>query len=417
MCICIILKKNISYKIIQNSFYSVLDQALGLGANFVVTVLLARYLGAEDLGTYSLALTLSGIFAIATNFGTITILARESAKSSKKASLYLGNALGIKFFISLPFFVLTLAISVYLAGYPYGTAKIIALVAAVNIFNTSIGYVAIVLTSMHRNDLVLRVNLASKFLTILLVCVLLNLGFGLGEILVSYIAINITMFLYVFSVAKELLPRFGIRFDRKFNLRFILMSLPLVATGAAEFISLRVDVIFIANMLSREDVGFYSASYNIFLAASLIPLALTKIYFPNFVTRYSEDREKAFALFATYAKLFFLYSIAFGFVFYFFSNQIVGYIYGDKFSSSISLLELLSLALVMISLNRLCNCTLLAAKENSYYFRITLIGMLTNLILNYLLIGRIGAVGAVIATIATELIVLVLGISKIIKLR
>jgi O-antigen/teichoic acid export membrane protein len=92
-------------------------------------------------------------------------------------------------------------------------------------------------------------------------------------------------------------------------------------------------------------------------------------------------------------------------------------IYGDNFVASIDVLRYLSFALVVLVLNRLYNYTLLAMKQNSYYFKITVIGMCINLVLNYILILKYGILGAVVATIATEGVVLGLGVWKVKTLK
>jgi hypothetical protein len=76
----------------KNSLFSILDQILSIGMNFLLSVLFARYLGVKSLGQYSLGLAIVGILAIFSNFGITTIMSREIAKSLQKTKLYLGNA-------------------------------------------------------------------------------------------------------------------------------------------------------------------------------------------------------------------------------------------------------------------------------------------------------------------------------------
>ena len=148
-----------------------------------------------------------------------------------------------------------------------------------------------------------------------------------------------------------------------------------------------------------------------------MPLALTKVYFPNFIDLYKSDKDKAFNLFNKYNIYFIGYSFLVGITFYLLAEYFINFIYGDGFVSSVEVLRYLSFALIVLILNRLYNYTLLAMKQNSYYFKITFIGMCINLILNYILILEYGILGAVYATIFTEMVVMVLGIWKIRKLK
>ncbi|EKG0028181.1 oligosaccharide flippase family protein, partial [Vibrio cholerae] len=64
-------------KIFSNSIYSILDQLLSLVSSLGLSIIFARYLGAESLGQYSLALSITGLLAIFSNFGINTIVNRE----------------------------------------------------------------------------------------------------------------------------------------------------------------------------------------------------------------------------------------------------------------------------------------------------------------------------------------------------
>ena len=161
------LKNKLNSRIAKNSFFSIIDQILGIGMNFLLSILFARYLGAESLGQYSLGLAIVGLLAIFTNFGITTIMSREIAKSSKKTKLYLGNALGIKFFISFPLLLLFTIFTVYIFNYNYNTAYIVILIAIYNTFVSSITYIGSALVSLHRNDILLKINIINKLLSIL----------------------------------------------------------------------------------------------------------------------------------------------------------------------------------------------------------------------------------------------------------
>jgi O-antigen/teichoic acid export membrane protein len=254
-------------------------------------------------------------------------------------------------------------------------------------------------------------------LSILGAFILLTSGYKLVSLLYFFIFIAIIMFIYALFQVKSIIPNFKIVFNKRFNKTYILLSFPLVMAAAAEFINLKIDTIFIGNMIDEVNVGYYSAAYNLLMGATLVPLALTKVYFPNFIAYYKDDKKKAFNLFSKYNRYFIIYALFIGVFFYFLSSYIITIIYGDKFINSIEVLRYLSFALIVLVLNRLYNYTLLAMKQNNYYFKITVIGMVINLTLNYILILKYGIIGAVYATIFTEFVVMSLGFYKIGWLR
>ena len=153
------------------------------------------------------------------------------------------------------------------------------------------------------------------------------------------------------------------------------------------------------------------------MGAFLFPLALTKVYFPNFISYYQSDEKKAFHLLYKYNTLFICYAIIVSIFFYYLAEDLINIIYGDSFKDSVEILRYFSIGLIFIILNRLYNYTLLAIKQNNYYFKITVFGMMINLTLNYILILKFGLLGAVYATIVTEFVVMILGYSKIYIIR
>lgn len=407
------ISAKLNSRIGKNSILSVIDQILGVGMSFLLSILFARYLGVEALGQYTLGLAIVGILAVFSNFGITTILNREVAKSSTKTQLYLGNALGIKLLISFPVLMVLTLFTVYIFEYSYKTAFVIILIAIYNTFVSAITYIGTALVSLHRNDLLLKINIINKTTLLLMSIVILNLGYELADLLYIYICISIVMFVYGVAQVKIIVPKFKISFNKRFNKVYILLSFPLVMAGAAEFISLKIDTVFIGSMLGEVSVGYYSAAYNLLMGATLVPLALTKVYFPNFIDTYSKDKAKAFSLLATYNNYFIAYSLCGVSIFYFSASYFIVFIYGDIFKDSIEILQWLSFALIVLVLNRLYNYTLLALKQNTYYFKITLLGMIINLFLNYTLILQYGMLGAVFATTVTEFVVMILGFYKL----
>lgn len=411
------IKKKFNSRIGKNSFLSILDQMLSMGMNLILAILFGRYLGAESLGQYSLGVAIVGVLAIFSNFGIVSVMSREIAKSPLKLTLYLGNALGIKFFISFPLLVLSTICTVYFLDYKFETCWIVIWIALYNTMLSSIGYIGSAFVALHRNDLLLKINIANKSVSLASGFVLLSLNFGLSVLLYSYSFICFIVFIYALYQVRKLVVNFSIRFDLRFCKPYIIVAFPLVLASAAEFINLKIDTVFIGSIMNEERAGIYSAAYNLFLAMTLIPLALTKVYFPNFIDYYKKNKQEAFALHKQYLFLFILYSTIVGTGMYIIAPWLIDFLYGNKFTDSIEILQYLSIILFVIVLNRLYNYTLVALKQNKYYFKITFIGMLFNISLNYVLIIKYNLLGAVIATFVTEFIILFLSVWKVEMLK
>ena len=399
--------------IAKNSIFSLIDQLLSLSINLILSIYFAKYLGATTYGKYNLSLSLVGVVAVFCNFGILPIMKRKIAKSKEKLLLYLGNAIGIKIFISTPLIFIITFFLCLMFNFTWETIFIACLVIFHSSLTSLTSYVGSAFISLHRNDLVLKINILAKSLSLFFSIYLLVNGYQLMIILLSSILISFSIFLLSVNITKSLFSRFKIKFDRLFIKKYIFLSLPLVLASAAEFINLKIDIIFIGSLLNDTQVGYYSAAYNLILGATYFPLALAKVYFPNFISYLNRERDSAFNLFYLYSFIFSVYSMICILIFITKSDWIINQIYGKEFYSASKVLQYLAFGLFVLVLNRLFNYTLIALKKDSFYLKITLTGTIMNLSLNYLLIPIYGLIGAAIATICTEFIIMFLGLIKL----
>jgi O-antigen/teichoic acid export membrane protein len=290
--------------------------------------------------------------------------------------------------------------------YNISTSIIIILIAFYNLFNTSTAYIGAAFVQLHKNNLLLKLNFLVKSLILFGSIIILYLGYELIQLLIYFIIISFLGLLYALTLIRKIYPDFNIRFDLRIIPKYIKVSIPLVFAAAAEFFNLKIDNVLISVLIDETSSGYYSASFNIYMAICLIPLAITKVYFPNFLEKFRRDKFLAFKFLSKIKNYFLIYCFLFGPILYFLSDFIIVKLYTDSFSDSIIVLKFLSVGLVPIILNRLYNYTLVALKQNSYYFKITAFGSLINISFNLLLIPEIGILGAAISTIFTELFIL-----------
>ena len=397
----------------KNSIFTVFEQIISVGINFLIFILIARYWGVQNLGKYNVGLTLVGLISIITNFGISTIMSREISKSRKKIKLYLGSALGIKFLISFPLLLIFSYFYTHFFINDLSTIKLIFLIVINSTFLSAINYVGVAFHSIHKSQIFFNIVLKHKFILLITTIVLIKYNYGIFDFLFTSIFTSMILFLFSIQKIKSIIPDFTILFRNKFNKVYILTSLPLVLAAFSEFINLRIDMLYIGFMLNEKAVGHYSASFNIILGFFLIPLALTKVYYPNFIDYLKTDRSNAFSLLKKYILYYSIYSILIGLVLFLFSDILIKLIYGEEFKQSIKILKCLSICLLFLNLNRLFNYTLIALEEDKYFSKICILGSSLNLILNYFLISNFKIIGAAYATIITECIIMLLGFIKL----
>jgi O-antigen/teichoic acid export membrane protein len=168
------------------------------------------------------------------------------------------------------------------------------------------------------------------------------------------------------------------------------------------------DTLLLGFLNKAEVVGWYNAAYKMIMlfvgVASLLQMA-----FAPFFASQKENRElfkKGMASFSII--LIFLSALVCGTLFLG-SNEIIHLLYGDDYQPSASILRLLSMSLFFIYLDTIFLSPLLFTGFQKYYLKASLIGAVSNIILNLILIQKWSYTGAAIATISSNFIIAVVG--------
>ena len=403
----------IKSKIFGNSIWSLLNQLLSILVGFFLSIIFGRFFGAAVLGSYSSSQALIGIIALITNFGLPAILSREIASSPKKINFLLTYSLSIKILVSVPLLILITFIFTLVLGYSKFDIYISILTSFYFSLTGILYYLELSMKSIHRNDIFLKVNIVYKIILLLVTFFLLFNGFHITAIIFGQCIVSLIVLFITLNYIRHLTGHLRISYNYKVFKTLIFISFPYVLASAAEFINLKIDSLFINHFLGLEKTGYYNAAYNIYLGATVIPLALIQVYFPNFIERNKVNGLLSKRLFHKYFLYLFIYSFLVGIFFYFFSDFLLVLLFNKDFLESKIVLKILMGGLFIIVLNRLVNYTLVALKENRYYLKITLLGTIVNIVLNLFLIQYLDIKGAAFSTLITEILILFLGLCRL----
>ena len=197
--------------------------------------------------------------------------------------------------------------------------------------------------------------------------------------------------------------------DLKLILKFLKEGLPLLMTGLATTLYSRVDQIMIQQILESSETGNYAAAVRIHEAWLFIPIYICNSLFPSIFRGYAQKQDQRKKLIKLYALLFTLTTVA-SLFFLQFSNVVIELIYESKYIQSTQILQILSFSSVFFAVNLITNRNDILHEQNYRILSRSVVGMLTNIILNLYLIEIYGVTGAAIATLITLFIVSVVGV-------
>ena len=93
--------KTTGQTIAKNTFWLFLAEGVNKGLMFFLTILLARYLGAEGYGQFAFAMSFTALFSVFADFGLSTLTIREVARNNKLAKKYVNNISVMKLFLGV----------------------------------------------------------------------------------------------------------------------------------------------------------------------------------------------------------------------------------------------------------------------------------------------------------------------------
>ena len=243
----------------------------------VITPILVKYLGLNRYGILMLASAVTGVVGIL-NLGT-------SEATVKYVSLYrgrndeIGIARSIKATYSINFVLSILMVIIVLSLAPFLVHNVFKIssndiniaISALQIASIGLGLKTItgvfnaVLRGLERYDLTSKINIASISLTMIASAVLAAIGYGIIEIVISNVLINLlTLIIFFFTVR---------RFIKSINLKpiFNKSSIKEVLNfgffswlqGIAAMISSQADRLIVTSFIGTEALAIYSIALQV----------------------------------------------------------------------------------------------------------------------------------------------------------
>src|SRR3989344_2430501 len=100
--------------IIKNTFWLFLAEGINKGLMFVLTIIIANYLGVNDYGKFSFAFAFVALFSIFSDFGLSTILVRDVTRDKSLLRKYSTNVSFLKIFLGVITFFLIFGVTQFI---------------------------------------------------------------------------------------------------------------------------------------------------------------------------------------------------------------------------------------------------------------------------------------------------------------
>jgi PST family polysaccharide transporter len=389
-------------RIVDNIGWLFFDKVLRMGVGLLVGVWLARYLGPQQFGLFSYAIAFIGLFGAVAGLGLQSIVVRDIVRDPNCKEETLGTAAMLQLGGGVLAYGLILGTIFWLRPDDALAQWLVAILGSMMLFKASevamywfesqvlskytvwvqngsflvFAGVKVALILSHAPLLAFAwATMAEAALVALLLLAMLGLhGPGLRKLKVSL------------ARAKVLLAD----------------SWPLLLSGLAIMVYMKIDQIMLGQMLGDEEVGIYSAATRISEVWYFIPMMIVGSVFPAILDakKHSQAlyRERLQRLYDLMVWL----SVAVALPMTFLATPIVTLLYGPAFTEAGTVLAIHIWASVFVFLGVASSQWFIAENRQILSFQRTLLGAVINVFLNYILIPHCGVAGAAYATVLAQ---------------
>jgi O-antigen/teichoic acid export membrane protein len=376
------------------------EKMLRMVSGLLVGFWVARYLGPEQFGLFSYALAFVSIFSGLAKLGLDGIVVRDLVNHPHQRNVYLGTAFWLKFvgaFVMLGI----VALATLFTSNDHTTNLYVFIIAS-----------GIIFQSFEVVDFYFQSKVLSKFVSIckitqLAVSSALQVYFVLtGADLIWFVvvtSINQVMLALTLFIAYryQKLGNFYQHFDFILAKKLLKDSWPLVLSGLAIALYMRIDQIMIKEMLGEREVGIYTAAVRLSEAWYFIPLIIANSLFPAIANAKKISNKLYYTRLQRLYTLMLWSAIIVAVMMTFLSSRVITSLYGQAYSEAGGVLMIHIWAGIFVYLGVASGSWFLAENLQKYSSINTLIGAITNVILNLILIPIWGIYGAATATVVS----------------
>lgn len=410
------LLKNITPRqiILKNTFWLTVSQGLSRVLRAIIVIYAARVLGATPWGIFSFLLSLASILVLFSDIGINSLVTRQVSRHQDSPDISINTAITLRLVLSVLFAIVFIFLSSFSHSIP-DAPILFALMAVVTLFDMLRDLGVCIARGIEHLQIEAAAQIFSNFLMV---------GLGLLFLLKDPSVLSLTTAYAIASVAGFVLTAFLLRdYIRRLSFslqwrevkRIVLLALPFSIPAMMGVIIVNTDTVLIRYFGSLKDVGLYSAAQRLVQVAYIVPGLLAVPLFPLMSRLAQSDKkrlasilEKILSLTILLALPLALYSMAYG-------KEIIHLVYGNEYMLATTSLQILAGTILFTFPFMMLNNIIFSLDERWTIFSYSIIGVISNGVLDILLIPSMGIVGAALSTALTTAIIVLYTFLKIQK--
>ena len=389
-------------KIVHNIGWLFFDKILRMGVGFFVGVWIVRYLGPEQFGLLSFATAFVGLLGAFATLGLQSIVVRDIVRNPDCAPETLGTTAILQLIGGTAAYLIVLIAIAYLRPDDAIVRSIVAILGSTMLLKASeISVYWFESKVLSKYTVWVQNGIFLVFATVKVVLILQQAS------LIAFVWTMLAEAVVVAIILLGVMSKYGLLLTKlliniKSAKSLLKDSWPLLLSGIAVTIYMKIDQIMLGHMIGVEAVGIYSAALRISEVWYFIPMTIVASTFPAILESKKRSDKQYYARLQKLFDLMVVISVGLALPTTFLSTSIVTLLFGETYGDAGMILSIHIWAAVFVFLGAASSKWYIAEGRQVLSLQRTVIGAIINIALNLLLIPNYGGTGAALATLISQ---------------
>ena len=373
-----------------------------MGGGLIVGIWLARYLGPEQFGLMNYAIAFVALFSSIATLGMNDIVVRDLVLKPKLTNCTIGTAFVMQLCAASVALLLAILAIDFIRPDEDSLKVMIVLLGSIMLLKST-DVVKYWFESQVESKYVVWIENSAFLLISLAKVVMLILEMPLIAFVWAMFVESLIVslgFVFLFSTTVGRWSKLGPTLVRAKEI--LSESWPLLLSGLAIMVYMRIDQIMLGEMIGDGSVGIYSAAVRISELWYFVPMAIVASVFPAILKSKELDESLYIPRMTKLYSLMIALSMLVAVPMTFLSESIVTLLYGDSYINAGGVLAIHVWSGIFVALGVVRGKWLLAEGLQIYSFWYVGLGACINIVGNYLLIPLYSVEGAAVATLISQ---------------
>lgn len=390
----------LSSNILKNILKVFSGNLFSQGIAFIVMIIVARNLSVSDYGVYSLFISLFTFIILFIDFGASTSYVKFLSENIINArDIFISNII-VKVLFS---FILMIAIIIFSSEFSYYFFSSKQYTEMIKVISISIIFHSVLNLIQNHYHAIQNFNIFNnikiihnilKLISVLFICVVVAREKYLEWFLISYIYASVLIVLF-FLISNINIIFKNIKIKKYYITEVYKIGFFIFLCTLATSVLTRIDIVMLNQIKGDIEVGVYSVASNLAMIIPLITSSVMVVLLPqmhNYFLKYSKEQYIYIILSNIKIVLLIL------FILEFLSSFLIYIFFGEKFSNSTSVFQILLVANIFGVIINPISLVLLSINKVYILMFINFSMIPTNYLMNLFFIEHYGASGAALTT-------------------